>query len=179
MKDLKGSRTETNLIAAFSAECMARVKYNFYAGKARYDGYEQIGDIFDDTSSNEAEHAEIWFKILSGGMPNTEENLLDAAKGENYDWTDMYSGFAAEAEAEGFYDIAELFRSVAEIEKQHEERYRRLIANMKGGTVFEKNKPVLWICRNCGYEQFSESAPEACPVCGHPRAFFEEKSENY
>ncbi|MFR1565158.1 MAG: rubrerythrin [Christensenellales bacterium] len=180
MKQLKGSKTEANLIAAFSAESMARVKYGFYADKARSDGYRQIGDIFDETSGNENEHAEIWFKILSGGaMGDTAFNLEDAAKGENYEWVDMYASFAADAEEEGFTDIAKLFRGVAAIEKQHEERYRALLKNVLNGTVFDKKKPVMWICLKCGHQHFGETAPEVCPVCGHSQGFFEEKCENY
>ena len=180
MKDLKNSKTEANLMAAFSAESMARVKYGFYANKAREDGYEQIGNIFDETSDNENEHAEIWFKILSGGaVPDTLDNLEDAANGERYEWTDMYARYAEEAQAEGFTEIARLFREVGKIEKQHEQRCRKLIENVQDGTVFDKKHPVLWICLQCGHEHYGESAPEKCPVCGHSQAFFEMKCENY
>ena len=168
MKELKGTRTETNLMAAFSAESMARVKYGFYGEKAHDDGYVQIGDIFDETASNENEHAEIWFKLLSGGkIRGTADNLADAIKGENYEWSDMYDEFAREADEEGFTEIAGLFRKVAQIEKQHEQRYRALLQNVENGTVFKKDKPVLWICLACGHEHYGDSAPSVCPVCGH------------
>ncbi len=176
MKELKGTRTETNLMAAFSAESMARVKYAFYGEKAHDDGYVQIGDIFAETAGNENEHAEIWFKILSGGkIRDTADNLADAIKGENYEWSDMYDEFAREADEEGFAEIAGLFRKVATIEKQHEQRYRALLDNVQNGTVFKKDKPVLWICLACGHEHYGETAPEVCPVCGHSQSFFQEK----
>lgn len=180
MKELKETRTETNLMAAFSAESMARVKYGFYGEKAHDDGYVQIGDIFDETASNENEHAEIWFKLLSGGkIRGTADNLADAIKGENYEWTDMYDEFAREADEEGFTEIAGLFRKVAQIEKQHEQRYRALLQNVENGTAFKKDKPVLWICLACGHEHYGDSAPSVCPVCGHSQSFFQEKCENY
>ena len=173
MKDLKDSKTLKNLMAAFSAESMAMVKYGFYGEAARRDGYEEIGAVFDETAGNENEHAEIWFKILSGGkIGPTADNLADAAKGERYEWTDMYVGFAETAEEEGFSEIARLFREVGEIEKAHEERYLKLLDEVNNGTVFEKSHPVTWICMKCGHEHYGEIAPEVCPVCGHPTAFF-------
>ncbi len=180
MKELKGTRTEANLMAAFAGESQARNKYTYYASKAKKDGYEQIAALFLETAENEKEHAKIWFKLLHGGaVPSTEENLADAAAGENYEWTDMYAGFAKEAKEEGFDDIAVLFESVAKIEKEHEERYLKLLANVKDGVVFSKDGDVIWKCRNCGHIVVGKKAPELCPVCAHPKAYFEVKAENY
>ncbi len=180
MKELKGSRTEANLMAAFAGESQARNKYTYYASKAKKDGYEQIAALFLETAENEKEHAKIWFKLLHGGaVPSTEENLADAAAGENYEWTDMYAGFAKEAREEGFDDIAALFEGVAKIEKEHEERYLKLLANIKDGVVFSKDGDAIWKCRNCGHIVVGKKAPELCPVCAHPKAYFEIKAENY
>ncbi len=180
MKELKGSRTEANLMAAFAGESQARNKYTYYASKAKKDGYEQIAALFLETAENEKEHAKIWFKLLHGGaVPSTEENLVDAAAGENYEWTDMYAGFAKEAREEGFDDIAALFEMVAKIEKEHEERYLKLLANIKDGVVFSKDGDTIWKCRNCGHIVVGKKAPELCPVCAHPKAYFEVKAENY
>lgn len=178
--ELKGSKTEENLKAAFAGESKARVKYQYYASQARKDGYEQIADIFDETSNNEKEHAKLWFKYLHGGaVPNTEANLEDAAKGENYEWSDMYKGFAETAEKEGFTEIAAKFRGVAKIESQHEKRYLKLLENVKDGIVFSRNDERIWQCRNCGHIVIGKYAPDICPVCSHPKAFFELKRENY
>lgn len=180
MKELKGTRTEKNLQAAFAGESEARNKYSYYASKARKDGYEQIADIFEETAHNEKEHAKLWFKLLHGGdIPSTLENLADAAAGENYEWTDMYHRFAEEAKAEGFTQIAALFRMVGDIEKEHEERYRKLIANIEGGLVFSRDGEQIWKCANCGHIVIGKKAPEVCPVCKHAKAFFEIKAENY
>ena len=180
MKKLKGTRTEANLMAAFAGESQARNKYTYYASKAKKDGYEQIAALFLETAENEKEHAKIWFKLLHGGaVPSTEENLADAAAGENYEWTDMYAGFAKEAKEEGFDDIAALFEMVAKIEKEHEERYLKLLANIKDGVVFSKDGDAIWKCRNCGHIVIGKAAPELCPVCAHPKAYFEIKAENY
>lgn len=179
-KELKGTKTEANLMAAFAGESQARVKYGYYASQARKDGYEQIADIFQLTSDNEKEHAKIWFKLLHGGkMPETLINLEDAADGENYEWTDMYAGFAETAYAEGFNEIAKKFEMVAAVEKEHEERYRKLISNIKEGLVFSRQGETVWICANCGHIVIGKKAPEVCPVCDHPQAFFEIKAENY
>ncbi len=178
--ELKGSRTEANLMAAFAGESQARNKYTYYASKAKKDGYVQIAKLFEETAANEKEHAKIWFKLLNGGsVPSTIENLEDAAAGENYEWTDMYSGFAKEAKEEGFDDIAKLFEMVAEIEKAHEERYRKLLANIKGDAVFSKDGDVIWECSNCGHICVGKKAPEVCPVCNHPQSYFMIKAENY
>ena len=180
MKELKGTRTEANLMAAFAGESQARNKYSYYASKAKKDGYEQIAALFLETAENEKEHAKIWFKLLHGGsVPSTIENLEDAAAGENYEWTDMYAGFAKEAKEEGFDDIAALFEMVAKIEKEHEERYLKLLANIKEGVVFSKDGDAIWKCRNCGHIVIGKAAPELCPVCAHPKAYFEIKAENY
>ena len=180
MKDLKGTKTEANLQAAFAGESMARNKYTYYASKAKKDGYVQIGKLFEETANNEKEHAKIWFKLLHGGeMPDTATNLLDAAEGENYEWTDMYAGFAETADAEGFHELAEKFRAVAAIEKTHEERYRALLHNVETAQVFEKSEVKVWECRNCGHIVVGLKAPEICPVCAHPQAYFEIKAENY
>lgn len=178
--ELKGSKTEANLMTAFAGESQARNKYTYYASKARKDGYEQIATIFEETAKNEMEHAKIWFKILHGdAVPSTEENLKDAAAGENYEWTDMYAGFAKTAREEGFTRIAALFEGVAKIEKDHEERYKKLLANIEGGIVFSKDQDTVWICSNCGHVVIGKKAPMVCPVCVHPQAFFHEKAENY
>lgn len=180
MKDLKGTKTEANLQDAFAGESKARNKYTYYASKARKDGYEQIARLFEETANNEKEHAKIWFKLLHGGeVPATEENLLDAADGENYEWTDMYARMAEEAKAEGFDQISELFSRVAKIEKTHEERYRKLLSNIKDGLVFTREGDTVWMCYNCGHVVIGKKAPELCPVCKHPKAFFEIKADNY
>ena len=178
--ELKGSRTEANLMAAFAGESQARNKYTYYASKAKKDGYVQISKIFEETANNEKEHAKIWFKILHGGeIPTTTVNLEDAAAGENYEWTDMYAGFAKEAREEGFDDIAFLFEKVALIEKEHEERYRKLLANINDEIVFSRDGDVIWQCSNCGHINVGKKAPQMCPVCAHPQSFFEIKAENY
>ena len=177
--ELKGSRTEANLMAAFAGESQATNKYTYYASKAKKDGYNQIAAIFAETAANEKEHAKLWFKLLHGGMPSTLENLADAANGENYEWTDMYSEFAKVAREEGFDQIAALFDGVAAIEKEHEERYRKLIANIEGGLVFSRDGDVIWQCANCGHICVGKKAPEVCPVCAHPQSYFQIKAENY
>ena len=179
MKDLKGTRTEANLMAAFAGESQARNKYTYYASKAKKDGYVQIASIFEETANNEKEHAKIWFKLLHGGMPGTMENLADAAAGENFEWTDMYDRMAKEAREEGFDEIAVLFEKVAKIEKEHEERYRKLIENIEGGLVFSRDNDMIWQCSNCGHIVVGKKAPEVCPVCDHPQAYFQIKAENY
>lgn len=179
MKELKGTKTEENLMTAFSGESMARNKYDFYASRARKDGYEQIADIFAETAANEREHAKIWFKLLHGGINATLDNLKDAADGEHYEWTDMYKTFAEEADAEGFTHIAELFRKVAAVEKSHEERYVRLSVNVEKDEVFKKGVQVVWVCLNCGHIVVGNEPPQVCPVCAHPRSFFAMKAENY
>ena len=178
--ELKGSKTEKNLMTAFAGESQARNKYTFYASKAKKDGYEQIASIFEETAQNEKEHAKMWFKLLhNGAIPSTEENLLDAANGENYEWTDMYDSFAKTAEEEGFDHIAFLFKEVGKIEKEHEERYRKLLKNVEDKLVFTKDGDSIWQCRNCGHIVIGKSAPEVCPVCNHPQSYFEIKKENY
>ncbi len=178
--ELKGSKTEANLMAAFAGESQARNKYTYYASKAKKEGYEQIAAIFEETANNEKEHAKMWFKELHGGdIPTTLDNLNDAADGENYEWTDMYDEFAKTAKEEGFDRIAYLFEAVGKIEKEHEERYRKLIENVEGGLVFSRDGDRIWKCRNCGHIVIGKSAPEVCPVCAHPKAFFEIKAENY
>ena len=178
--ELKGSKTEQNLLAAFAGESQARNKYTYFASKAKKEGYEQIAAIFEETAANEKEHAEIWFKLLNGGqVPTTEENLKAAADGENYEWTDMYAEFAKVAKEEGFDNIAFLFESVAKIEKEHEARYLKLLENMKEGLVFSRDGDKIWKCRNCGHIVIGKEAPEVCPVCSHARAYFEIKAENY
>lgn len=178
--DLKGSKTEQNLWTAFAGESQARNKYDFYAKQAKKEGYEQISAIFEETSGNEKEHAKLWFKILHDGkVPNTVANLYDAAAGENYEWTDMYENMAKVAREEGFEDIAFLMDGVAKVEKEHEERYRTLVKNIEEGKVFLKDNIVVWKCRNCGHIHIGEYAPDVCPVCDHPQAYFEEKAENY
>ena len=180
MKDLKGTKTEANLMAAFAGESQARNKYTYYASKAKKDGYEQIAELFTETANNEKEHAKIWFKLLhDGNVPDTVANLKDAAEGENYEWTDMYKSFAEDAKAEGFDHIAYLFEQVAAIEKEHEERYRKLLANIEEGIVFSRDGDMVWICRNCGHIHVGKEAPEVCPVCAHPQAYFELRAKNY
>ena len=178
--ELKGSKTEQNLATAFAGESEARNKYDYWASKAKKEGYEQIADFFAITALNEKEHAKMWFKHLQGGgILDTAENLKQAAEGENYEWTDMYATFAEEADEEGFTEIAEQFRGVASVEKEHEERYRKLLENLENGSVFKKDSEVVWQCRNCGYTCVGVEAPEKCPVCAHPQAYFEVKRENY
>ncbi len=178
--ELKGSKTEANLQAAFAGESQARNKYTYYASKAKKDGYVQIANIFEETAANEKEHAKIWFKLLHGGaVPSTIENLKDAAEGENYEWTDMYAAFAKDAKEEGFDDIARLFEQVGEIEKEHEERYRKLLANIEEGLVFSREGDCIWQCANCGHIVVGKKAPEECPVCAHPQSYFQIKAENY
>ena len=178
--ELKGSKTEANLMAAFAGESQARNKYTYYASKAKKDGFEQIAEIFLETAENEKEHAKMWFKELHGGsVPSTSENLLDAANGENFEWTDMYKEFAQTAREEGFERIANLFEGVAEIEKHHEERYRALLDNINSEMVFSKDGDKIWQCRNCGHICIGKEAPKVCPVCSHPQSYFEIKKENY
>ena len=176
--DLKGSKTEQNLRDAFSGESEARNKYTYFASVAKKEGYQQIAAIFEETANNEKEHAKMWFKELQG-IGTTADNLLAAANGENYEWTDMYATFAEEAEEEGFTEIAKRFRMVAEIEKSHEERYRALLNNVEMQAVFAKSEETMWECRNCGHLVMGKKAPEVCPVCKHPQAFFEVRAENY
>ena len=178
--ELKESKTYENLMTAFAGESQARNKYTYYASKAKKDGYEQIAAIFEETANNEKEHAKMWFKELHDGkIPSTLENLNDAANGENYEWTDMYDNFAKVAREEGFTRIALLFEGVAKIEKEHEERYRKLIANIEDGLVFSKDGDTIWKCRNCGHIVIGKKAPAVCPVCSHPQSYFEVKAENY
>ena len=176
--NLKGTKTEKNLNEAFAGESMARNKYTYYASKAKKDGYVQIANIFEQTANNEKEHAKMWFKELNG-IGNTAENLAAAAEGENYEWTDMYEGFAKTAEEEGFPELAAKFRKVGEIEKHHEERYRALLHNVEMQEVFAKSEVKVWECRNCGHIVVGEKAPDVCPVCDHPQAYFEVHAENY
>lgn len=176
--ELKGSKTEKNLRTAFSGESEARNKYTYFASVAKKEGYEQIAAIFLDTANNEKEHAKMWFKAL-GGLGDTAQNLLSAAEGENYEWTDMYAQFAKEAEEEGFLDLANKFKMVAAIEKTHEERYRALLNNVEMQQVFEKAEMTMWECRNCGHLVMGKKAPQVCPVCAHPQSFFEVRKENY
>ncbi len=176
--ELKGSKTEQNLLKALAGESMARNKYNWFASQARKDGYEQIAAIFDETAGNEKEHAKLWFKALDG-IGNTEQNLLTAASGENEEWTSMYKEMAKTAREEGFNDLAVKFDGVAEIEKSHEERYRKLAENIKKNKVFKKSEKTIWVCRNCGHICAGTKAPEVCPVCAHPQSFFELKSMNF
>ena len=178
--ELKGSKTEKNLMTAFAGESQARNKYDYYASQARKDGYEQIAAIFEETARNEKEHAKLWFKYLHGGeMPETLVNLEDAAKGENYEWTEMYKEFAKTAKEEGFNELAYLFDAVAKIEKEHEERYLTLLKNIKDDRVFHKNEDKIWICRNCGHVYIGKEALEVCPVCKHKKSYMEVKAENY
>ena len=178
--ELKGSKTEQNLMTAFAGESQARNKYTYYASKAKKEGYEQIAALFEETANNEKEHAKLWFKALHGGdVPDTITNLGDAADGENYEWTDMYEDFAKTAKEEGFDKLAYLFTEVGKIEKEHEERYRKLLENVENGLVFSKDGDKVWICRNCGHVCIGREAPKVCPVCNHPQAYFEVKSDNY
>ena len=179
MAELKGSKTEKNLETAFAGESMARTKYTYFASKARKEGYVQSANIFEETANNDKEHAKMWFKLLNGGIGSTAECLEAAAEGENYEWTDMYDTFAKEAREEGFEEIARLFEGVAAIEKEHEERYRKLLANVENGLVFSKEGDTIWQCSNCGHIVIGKKAPEVCPVCAHPQAYFQEKAENY
>ncbi len=179
MAEIKGSKTEANLMAAFAGESMARNKYTYFASKAKKDGYVQIAAIFEETAANEKEHAKMWYKLLNGGIGSTEENLKHAAEGENYEWTDMYAKFAEDARAEGFEEIAKLFDGVAAVEKEHEERYRKLLANVENGLVFSRDGDMIWQCANCGHICVGKQAPEVCPVCAHPQAYFQIKAENY
>ncbi|MBN1038359.1 rubrerythrin family protein [Clostridium botulinum] len=178
MSNLKGTKTEANLWAAFAGESQARNKYTYFASKAKKDGFVQIASIFEETANNEKEHAKMWFKLLNG-IGNTPDNLKSAAEGENYEWTDMYVNFAKEAKEEGFDKIAYLFEEVAKIEKEHEERYKKLLANVEDDLVFSKDRDVIWKCSNCGHICIGKKAPEVCPVCSHPQSYFEIKAENY
>ena len=180
MKDLKGTQTEANLMTAFAGESQARNKYTYYASKAKKEGFEQVAAIFEETAGNEKEHAKMWFKYLCGGeIPDTVTNLEDAANGENYEHTTMYEGFAKIAKEEGFDEIARKFALVGAIEKEHEERYRKLIANIKEERVFNKEESVVWVCRNCGHVHVGKTAPKVCPTCNHPQSYFEVKNMNY
>ena len=177
--NLKGSKTEQNLWTAFAGESQARNKYTYYASNAKKEGYNQIADFFTETAGNEREHAKIWFKLLHDGVGTTTANLADAAAGENYEWTDMYAGFAKTAKEEGFDRIAALFTMVGAIEKEHEERYLKLLANVQEGLVFSRDGDMIWQCSNCGHIVVGKKAPEVCPVCAHPKAYFQIKAENY
>jgi rubrerythrin len=180
MKNLKNSKTWDNLQTAFAGESKASMKYRYYSSQAKKDGYEQIADIFQETSDNEKEHAKLWFKALhDGAVPSTADNLKDAASGEHYEWTDMYKGFAEIARSEGFDDIAKLFEGVAAVEEKHEDRYAKLLRNIEEGKVFKSDGLAVWKCRNCGHIEIGDFAPETCPVCSHPRAYFEIRAENY
>ena len=178
--ELKGSKTYTNLMTAFAGESQARNKYTYFASKAKKEGYEQIAAIFEETANNVKEHAKMWFKLLEGGdIKSTVDNLKQAAEGENYEWTDMYASFAKTAEEEGFDHIAKLFKGVAEIEKAHEERYKKLLKNIDEKLVFSSDGEAIWICRNCGHISIGKEAPKVCPVCAHPQSYFERKANNY
>lgn len=177
--DLKGTKTEQNLQTAFAGESMARNKYTYFASKAKKDGYEQIAAIFEETAGNEKEHAKMWFKLLNGGIGTTAENLKAAAEGENYEWTDMYDSFAKTAKEEGFDHIAKLFEMVGAIEKHHEERYRKLLKNVEDNVVFSSDGDAIWQCRNCGHIVIGKKAPEVCPVCAHPKSYFQVEATNY
>lgn len=179
MAELKGTKTEKNLMEAFAGESMARNKYSYFASKARKDGYMQIAELFEETAANEKEHAKIWYKLLHDGIGSTVENLKAAAESENYEWTDMYATFAKEAREEGFDTIADLFEGVAAIEKEHEERYLKLLQNIEEGIVFSRDGEMIWKCKNCGHICVGTKAPEVCPVCNHPQSYFEIKAENY
>ena len=180
MPELKGTKTEANLMEAFAGESQARNKYSYYASQAKKDGYNQIAALFEETAANEKEHAKMWFKLLHGGaVPKTPDNLKDAADGENFEWTDMYARMAKEAREEGFEEIALAFEGVAAIEKEHETRYRKLLANIEGGLVFSRDGDTIWQCSNCGHIHIGREAPEVCPVCDHPRSYFQIKAENY
>lgn len=178
MKELKGTKTEKNLMEAFAGESQARNKYSYFASKAKKDGYQQIAALFEETANNEKEHAKLWFKELSG-IGNTAENLMAAAEGEHEEWTDMYQRMSKEAREEGFHRIADMFAAVGEIEKSHYERYLKLVENLENDEVFKKSNVKVWYCRNCGHLEYGDTAPEECPVCGHPQAFFEIKADNY
>lgn len=177
--ELKGSKTEKNLMTAFAGESQARNKYTYYASKAKSEGYNQIAQIFEETANNEKEHAKIWFKLLHDGMPDTMTNLMDAASGEQYEWTDMYATMAQEAREEGFTRIAALFEGVGKIEKEHEARYRELADRVKNGEVFVRETQQVWVCSNCGHMHVGTHAPEVCPICEHPKAFFILQNKNY
>ena len=178
--ELKGSKTEQNLMAAFAGESQARNKYSYFASKAKKDGYEQIAAIFEETANNEKEHAKMWFKLLEGGsIKSTPENLVAAAEGENYEWTDMYAEFAKVAKEEGFDHIAYLYEGVAKIEKEHEERYKKLLKNIDDELVFSSEGDAIWVCRNCGHVTVGKKAPNVCPICEHPQSYFERKANNY
>lgn len=177
--NLKGSKTEANLLAALAGESMARNKYDWFASKAKKDGYEQIAAIFAETALNEKEHAKMWYKLLNDGIDGTEKNLQAAAEGENYEWTDMYATFAKEAREEGFDEIAEKFELVAAVEKEHEARYLKLLENVKNGLVFSRDGDAIWQCRNCGHIYIGKQAPDVCPVCSHPQSYFQLKAENF
>lgn len=180
MKDLKGTKTEANLREAYAGESMARTKYQFFADKARKDGFQQIAAIFEETVRNETAHAKMWFKLLEGGdIRDTADNLNEAAYGEHEEWTDMYPRMAREAEEEGFHELAVLFRGVAAVEKTHEERYRKLLENIENGIVFSRDGDRVWVCRNCGHIHIGKDAPQICPVCKHPQAFFEIEANNF
>ena len=179
MANLKGTKTEANLMAAFAGESMARNKYTYYASKAKKEGYQQIGALFEETANNEKEHAKIWFKLLHDGIADTMTNLKDAAAGENEEWTEMYARMAKEAEEEGFKDIAALFKMVGAVEKHHEERYLKLLENIEQDKVFKRGEKTVWICRNCGHIVDAANAPQMCPVCAHPQAYFELRVVNY
>ena len=179
MKTLKGTKTEQNLLSAFAGESMARNKYSYYASKAKKEGFVQIANMFEETAANEKEHAKMWFKLLHDGVPSTAENLIDAANGENYEWTDMYATFAKEAREEGFEEIANKFELVAAVEREHEERYRKLLANVEGKLVFSREGDAIWQCLNCGHIMVGKDAPEICPVCDHPQSYFQLKAENF
>ena len=180
MENIKGTKTEANLLAAFAGESQVRNKYTYYASAARKEGYVQIAKFFEETAGNEKEHAKIWFKLLhDGAVPATAENLKDAAAGENYEWTEMYAQFAKEAREEGFDRIATLFEAVGAIEKEHEERYNKLLKNLEEGQVFARGDEMMWVCSNCGHIHFGKTAPQVCPVCAHPQAYFELRATNY
>ena len=179
MAQLKGTKTEKNLMEAFAGESMARNQYTYFASKAKKEGYVQIAALFEETAANEKEHAKLWFKLLNDGIASTPENLKSAANGEHYEWTYMYDRFAKEAKEEGFDQIAALFEGVAAIEKEHEERYRKLLANIKDEAVFSKDNDIIWICSNCGHIVIGKKAPAVCPVCAHPQSYFMQKAENY
>jgi rubrerythrin len=180
MGRFEGTKTEKNLMEAFAGESQARNKYTYFASKAKKEGYEQIAALFLETADNEKEHAKLWFKLLhDGDIPTTAENLKAAAEGENYEWTDMYDKFAKEAKEEGFNDVAYLFEAVGKIEKEHEERYLKLLGNIENDLVFKKGEETIWICRNCGHVTKGTNAPEKCPVCDHPQSYFEQRKENY
>ncbi len=177
--ELNGTKTQKNLLAAFAGESQAAVKYTFFAAKARKDGYEQIARIFEETASNERQHAKIWFRLLNDGIRDTKDNLKEAAAGENYEWTEMYDTFAKTAKEEGLDSVARLFEQVGRIEKEHEKRYLKLLANVENGLVFSREEDRIWQCANCGHIVIGKKAPEVCPVCAHPQAYFEIKAENY